>query len=379
MQVIRWVHEAPVLVAQADIESCFGQPPVTVFRCESFYIDVLFWVDGTTAIHQHRFSGAFHVLEGSSLQSTYEFTPKRRYCDQLLTGDLRLLEVELLKKGDVRPIRSGAGLVHSLFHLDRPSASVVVRTPSDAAAGPQYSYSRAGFAFDPFAKAESTTRKVQILDLLDRIGHPELESIARSTVRAADSFRAFQILTHLLKRVEPHERYLAFLEGIRPVHQELVELLKIHAREEWRDQYIIARRQLVKQPQHRFFLALLLNVRSRARIFELVQGAFPGQAPASVVARWLTELSKLDAILAWVADTSRLSAERQATRILDVALGETEIELLRRAFGDTEHIEAFTCRTAGAVSDAASGNPADELAVSAAMQDSTLLGPLFVP
>ena len=72
--VVRWVHESPTLVPQADIDSKFGQPAITVFRCEAFYIDVLFWVDGTTAIHQHRFSGAFHVMRGSSLQSRYRFT-----------------------------------------------------------------------------------------------------------------------------------------------------------------------------------------------------------------------------------------------------------------------------------------------------------------
>jgi hypothetical protein len=157
MDVVRWVHEAPRLVPQADIETRFGQPPITVFASERFYIDVLFWVDGTTTIHQHRFSGAFHVMEGSSLQSTYRFATERRYSQYLLAGKLELLDVELLTRGDVRAIHAGSELVHALFHLDRPSVSVVVRTRADDFAGPQYTYSRAGLAFDPFAKDESTT------------------------------------------------------------------------------------------------------------------------------------------------------------------------------------------------------------------------------
>src|SRR5580698_1434849 len=73
MDVVRWVHDAPLLVPQTDIAATFGQPPVNVFHCERFYIQVLFWLDGTTAIHQHAFSGAFHVMQGSSLESTYSF------------------------------------------------------------------------------------------------------------------------------------------------------------------------------------------------------------------------------------------------------------------------------------------------------------------
>ena len=266
--VIRWVHESPAIAPQADIDSKFGQPAITVFRCEGFYIDVLFWVDGTTAIHQHRFSGAFHVLRGSSLQSRYHFTRKRRYSERLLSGTLELLDVELLTQGDVRPIRAGSDLVHALFHLDRPSISVVVRTPSDELAGPQYSYTRGGLAFDPFVKSESMTRKLQTLDLLHALGDPDFESRARSTVRASDSFLAFRLLAHLMKRIEGPEKYLAFLESDRPQHEDLIDALKTYAEEERRDEHIIVRRRLAKHPEHRLFLALLLNLPDRPHILE---------------------------------------------------------------------------------------------------------------
>jgi hypothetical protein len=37
-------------------------------------IEALFWVDGTTSIHQHSFSGAFQVLAGKSIHSRYRST-----------------------------------------------------------------------------------------------------------------------------------------------------------------------------------------------------------------------------------------------------------------------------------------------------------------
>ena len=53
--------------------SGFGQPELIVYDCPKFYIQLLFWLDGTTDIHQHEFSGAFHVMAGSSIHSEYVF------------------------------------------------------------------------------------------------------------------------------------------------------------------------------------------------------------------------------------------------------------------------------------------------------------------
>jgi hypothetical protein len=371
-EVISWVHESPTLVPQADIDSKFGQPAITVFHCEAFYIDVLFWVDGTTAIHQHRFSGAFHVMRGSSLQSRYHFTEKRRYSERLLSGKLDLLDVELLAQGDVRPIHAGSDLVHALFHLDRPSVSVVVRTPTDDLAGPQYSYSRVGLAFDPFAKSESMTRKIQTLDLLYTLGHPDFEPRARATVRGSDSFLAFRLLTYLMRRIESPERYLAFLESIRPDHEELIDALRLHAEEERRDEYIVSRRRLAKQPEHRFFLALLLNLPDRLHILDVVRRAFPFDDPADSITRWLADLAKLDAIHAWVTDTAnpRLGP---APEILDVHLDQTSLEVARHlvdGISDDEVLARFEAGRDGTIC-------ADVRARCEALRRSALLRPLF--
>src|SRR4051812_29649288 len=43
--------------AQTDSE--FGEPEVVAYSHPRFYIQLLFWMDGTTAIHQHEFSGVF--------------------------------------------------------------------------------------------------------------------------------------------------------------------------------------------------------------------------------------------------------------------------------------------------------------------------------
>ncbi len=358
IDVIRWVHETPALVPQADLRASFGQPPITVFQCERFHIDVLFWVDGTTSIHQHGFSGAFHVMQGSSIESNFRFAPRRRYSEYLMSGKLELNGVELRAKGDVRAVPAGPEFVHALFHLDRPSVSVVVRNPSDALAGPQYSYLRAGLAYDGHAKTEAMTRTLQTLDLLRAIDSPEFESLARASVLRADSFLALKILMHLGSRMEPHERYVAFLRTLLPAHEELVGVLLAHAERDRRERHIISRRQLAKQAEHRFFLALLLNLDHRAGILDMVRRGFPDREPVNAIMGWLEELQKLDAIHAWVSETSKTSA----APIVDMPLDERTLRIARHWLEGK----------------ADEGLPeADVLARRAALRGSLLLGPLF--
>jgi hypothetical protein len=99
--------------------SGFGQPELVVFDDPRFYIQLLFWLDGTTQIHQHEFSGAFHVLVGSSLHAEFAFANVRPVTAHLRLGDLQLTGIELLETGRTVPITSGAGSIHSLFRISR--------------------------------------------------------------------------------------------------------------------------------------------------------------------------------------------------------------------------------------------------------------------
>jgi hypothetical protein len=64
---IRWVHVTTDFTRQMDPQASFGDPPITLFVGPRFYIDVYYWLDSTTAIHEHGFSGAFQVLHGASV------------------------------------------------------------------------------------------------------------------------------------------------------------------------------------------------------------------------------------------------------------------------------------------------------------------------
>src|SRR5206468_3671410 len=123
-EIIRWVHTTPDLPRQQDPKGKFGDPPITLFTGARFYIDVYYWLDGTTSIHQHSFSGAFQVLLGSSVHSHYRFKKDREINPYFLIGEVLLQDVSLLTKGKIREIRPGGHFIHSLFHLERPSVTI---------------------------------------------------------------------------------------------------------------------------------------------------------------------------------------------------------------------------------------------------------------
>jgi hypothetical protein len=58
-----WIIQTHKLSRQLNNNGLFGQPPVTLARKEGFVIDVYFWIDGTTNIHEHQFEGRFRCCK----------------------------------------------------------------------------------------------------------------------------------------------------------------------------------------------------------------------------------------------------------------------------------------------------------------------------
>src|SRR6266478_4907764 len=176
-EIVRWVHSTPNLPEQMDLEARFGNPPITIFVGPRFYIDAYYWLDGTTSIHQHSFSGAFQVLLGGSVHSRYSFREDKIINEHFSAGELTLEEVQLLKLKDVRTIRAGRNFIHSLFHLDRPSATITIRTEHTPSAALQYDYRKPHFALDPFFRNPALIKKLQTIGLLLGMKHKAADSM----------------------------------------------------------------------------------------------------------------------------------------------------------------------------------------------------------
>lgn len=289
--VIDWVAHATRLPTQTDLAADFGQPPVVVSWDSRFRIEVLFWTSATTAVHQHAFSGAFMVLSGSSVQSEYQFIVRERVNEHMLLGDLHLQRCGVLTRGTIEPIHSGDGLIHSVFHLEMPSVSVVLRTHRDAEAGVQYKYLRPHLAFDPLFTNAETTRRVQILSLLDRLESPRYADIASGMLERADCLEAFEILNvSRSQREKAPDVFERLITTARARHGARVDMLLPVLEEADREAVLITRRETITDPDHRFLLALLINLPDRDSILSMVRERYPGD-PEALVMHWLSQLS----------------------------------------------------------------------------------------
>ena len=302
--IIHWVHTTPSLPEQRDVEGRFGNPPVTLFSGARFHIDIYYWLDGTTSIHQHSFTGAFQVLLGSSIHSRYSFREDKIINEHFSVGQLTLEDVQLLKLKDVRTILSGRNFIHSLFHLDRPSATVTIRTEHTPSASLQYDYRKPHFALDPFFRNPVLIKKLQTIGLLLGMKHKNADAIIGDLVCASDFHTAYFVLAETFQQLKSNEmdslfglsigkdRFKAILERCKSVHGELTDLVLPVLEEQERQMSIIQRRGTITGDAHRFFLALLLNVPSRAKILDLVKQRYPNQDPVETILDWVEELGR---------------------------------------------------------------------------------------
>jgi hypothetical protein len=312
--VIRWLLTTENLPTQSDPDSKFGNVALTVATRDDFFIQVLIWTDSTTGIHQHGFSGAFLVLHGSSLHSLWSFRECRRWSDRLKAGQLTLSTTEYLRTGSVRPILPSAEMIHSLFHLDSPSVTVVVRTPVSAVFIPQLSYARSGLAYDPRVELARTEKLSQLLRMLWTSNHPLHVPASEAAMSTVDVYSAVRIIFSLRSRPEAQASLLDMLSAR---DSELAALLRETVARLERDRSILRLRKQTSSPRHRTLLALVLNLPDRSSIESVLRQIAPEEDPAE-----------------WLWDTIRsmhaTPAERAGGRsVLGLPLNEPSEEALR--------------------------------------------------
>jgi hypothetical protein len=288
---LRWIQGRASIPPQLDYHGLFGQPPLTVYRCGQLAIDVYYWMDGTTSIHQHAFSGAFQVLSGSSIHTEYEFTSDERINSLMQLGKVSYRASECLEVGATRQIRSGNQFIHALFHLDRPSVTVVVRCVEESDAHPQFFYQRPHVAIDFGPRPDVLiTRQLQALKVLKEVEPSSFEAMVSAVACEADFFTFFLLMREYTLLQGDLAATAERLEMGRKRHGARVDLLKPVFREVLRQDTIISSRRQVRNKDHRFFLALLANATSRTMLLKLVAQRYPERDPIDLVIEWLREL-----------------------------------------------------------------------------------------
>lgn len=303
-ETITWALGEINLPEQRDLGGRFGDPPITLFNSSRFHIDIYFWLEGTTSIHQHAFCGAFQVIHGSSIHSSYEFETKEVINMFTELGEIDLDHCELLNVGDVRKILPGRDFIHSLFHLDQPSATIVVRTHRSPLNMPQFDYRKPYLAIDPFFSEPNLSKKMQAISMMLRAKHADADKLLFEMLAQADFQSTFTILgntrgllrSHTLQQFfnveKTEDRFEKAVEVSRKRHGTLVDtILSIFEKQDKLNE-ITNRRNYITQPEHRFFMALLMNVDDKKRVFSLIKDRFPDAEPIEKVLDWTMELAQ---------------------------------------------------------------------------------------
>lgn len=301
--VLEWAMMRPELPPQADPNASFGDPPITVYSGARFHIDVYFWFTGTTATHQHAFSGAFQVFSGSSIHSWYEFFPEDWINVFMRFGRIELKVCELLKVGDVQEIIAGKDYIHSLFHLDEPSVTIVVRTRNSPMYLPQYSYLKPHLAIDPFFVQNSLTKKIQSMGAMLKAKRPDADEKIASMLSMCDLHQTHQILANLRPMLRSDKvkqmfgvenfdgRFGKIFAAVEDRHGVRAgRLLDVFKRQD-KLSFILERRSFVTDPELRFFLAVILNIDGRDNIYKLIKQRFPESDPKEKVLDWTFDLA----------------------------------------------------------------------------------------
>ena len=249
-------------------------------------------MEGTTSTHQHGFDGAFRVVCGSSLHVGYTFDQQESMAEgHLVTGQLAMIEPEILWPGDVRPIVAGPDFIHALFHLERPSMTIVVRNGSSGLPFPQYDYRLPGLGFDVLEKDDRFLMRMRGMHTLYRLDPAAAAAAACDLARSEDLWTAFRVCddwAFTYGESADLSNLIEVLAGRAGVFEDLMPPMYA---ERVRRGRLFARRGLLRGSRHRLFLALIVNLPDRTSIHRAMEQLFPGQDPSKLIVDLVEELA----------------------------------------------------------------------------------------
>jgi hypothetical protein len=292
VNLLGWASGAEGLPQQSSAKDIFGEPPLILHHEEDFFVQALTWMDGTTAVHQHGFAGAFKVVQGASLHVEHSFSVAERLADErLVVGELTRLGPEVLRPGDVRRIEPGDAFIHALFHLERPTITIVVRNSSCGLPHPQYSYWSPGLGFDGLWEDRMFSKRLQSVDSLLKLDPDQGRRTVEELVAQRPVWEAFRIVEYWCNRHGWNDVTASLTDRLVVRAGSLGPVLASAFEQELRVRQILARRGLINVLHQRLLLALLANLPDAESISSVLGQLYPDQTARDLLLDWVTELS----------------------------------------------------------------------------------------
>jgi len=255
-----------------QLDQKFGDIQITLYKSEYFFIEALFWMNGTTSIHQHAFCGAFTLLHGKSINTEYTFINKTRINAHFYLGELQHKNSILLTTGDIQKIDSGDRFIHSVFHLDSPSVTLVIRNHASIDQQPQLSYYPLYVATNGWKKDLILDKKISamrlMLDHCKSHGYALLEKF----INIATLYEVFYLFIKINLFTFENEWKNKFEMLIR--NKEYGNLILKSLEKKYHSDRLSSLRSFIKDVDQRLFLAVLMNTPKRKNILNQLQQLF---------------------------------------------------------------------------------------------------------
>lgn len=281
--LVDWLMETAELPFQLDPDNRFGHPPLTLYAAPNapFVIDAYLWMGPDIAIHDHCFGGACAVVGGSSYHVDYSFALEDTPQHEVQVGKLSVRREGWLEPGSVFEITPGRSFVHRIWHLARPTISLVPRTLGDAKNVRQFVYFETGIALDSTLEDDPTRRKrFHALRSLQHLEHPDLArwtSTALCGGRDADRAWAIMHFARAFGDLEAVDRAIPALPAAMRRHADAF----VHTIEHSVAMMQLVRPGVLKELHERYALALLCTHGVGPRSTSLLTERFPQFASVS--------------------------------------------------------------------------------------------------
>lgn len=281
-ELLAWILSTPDLPRQKN--RAFGEPPLNLYMGRRFFIECLVWLQGQTSIHEHAFSGAFAVLCGQSIHTRYTFEALKELDVTFTLGRANVVESEWLTPGVARRIVKGGALLHSLYHIDSPTLTIVVRTLGDATPQHDLLFPDALILRKTSEPEESL---VLLMQSLATSRNPLFQAHFNQMVRRLS---VYSILRLVLAAIQIPGLLERLVDHVETDAARILQMLIPIAKRQRRIRNTVKLMQALSGDA-RFFAALVLNVPSRDHLLEILKLKYPQRDPSEVAAHLTQELA----------------------------------------------------------------------------------------
>lgn len=234
------------------------------------------------------FSGAFGVLHGSSINAEYHFEQTEKMNHHFSFGKLTPTAMSKLHTGSVQSIYSGKRFIHSVFHLQNPTISIVVRTYQDDDAMPQFEYRGKRIRLVEYLSPEFT-KKIQALRFTYQTHLKKFETYFKNIFYDLPLDERYWLLRAFFTQLQSIDALWQAIDASDEAHHQAM-LKAIH--EEELIYRALTERKKIQAPTVKYFLALLINLPCFTDLIQFIH-TYEDVPASHFINECLTQLSHL--------------------------------------------------------------------------------------